>query len=174
MSIVMIRFLRKGTVMAQIVARASALLNARAEDVYAAIADYRNNHPHILPPEMYDLEVEEGGYGAGSVIRFKARTLGVVRHFYQRVSEPEPGHILVERDIDSINDITTTFTVTPVEDGRKAEVEITTTMRPSPGLMGFFERILVPANNQRLYRKELQLLESYAQTHKKASVVPQG
>jgi hypothetical protein len=158
--------------MAQIVARASALLNARAEDVYEAIADYRNRHPHILPSEsLYDLQVEEGGYGAGTVIRFKARTLGAVRSFYQRVSEPEPGHILVERDIDSVNDLATTFTVTPVEDGQKTQVEISTSMRPSPGLTGLIERIVVPSNNTKVYRKELQLLEAFAQTHKKAELV---
>jgi hypothetical protein len=149
--------------MGQISVKANAILNARAEDVYATIADYRHGHPNILPPAFSDLQVEQGGYGAGTIIRFKMKVLGIEQAFYHRVSEPEPGRVLVEQDIDSVQNIITTFVVDPLENGQKAHVEISTTMNASVGLTGVVERIVVPLINSRLYRKELQLLEGVAQ-----------
>lgn len=149
--------------MGQIKAHLAAVLNARPEDVYATIADYRQGHPNILPKRnLYDLQVEQGGYGAGTTIRFKSRMLGVEQSFYQRVSEPEPGRVLAEQDIDSPRNEVTTFSVLPVEQGRKAQVEIATTMNASPGVAGMVERAIVPAALRRIYREELGLLEAVA------------
>ena len=150
--------------MRQIHVKEVAVLDARPEDVYATIADYHNGHPQIVPKEtFYDMRVEQGGFGAGTVIRFKMKALGVERELYQRVSEPEPGRVLVEQDIDSPQNIVTTFTVDPVEQGQKSRVEITTTMNTSPGVAGFVERIVVPLFNPPVYRKELKQLEVVAQ-----------
>ena len=150
--------------MRQIHVKAGAVLNARPEDVYAAIADYHHGHPHIVPKEnFFDLQVEQGGYGAGTIHSFKFKAMGVVKTFRQLVSEPEPGRVLVEQDIDTPQNTTTTFTVTPVENGQKAYIEIATTMNPTPGLTGVIERVLVPMINARVYRKELKLLEAFAQ-----------
>lgn len=150
--------------MGQIKVKAAAVLNACPEDVYTTLADYRHGHPDILPKgSLYDLQVEQGGYGAGTVIRFKIKVLGVEQAAYQRVSEPEPGRVLVEQDIDSARNTITTFTVTPVEQEQKSHVEISTTMNTSPGFTGVMERIIVPIINPRIYRKELQLLEAFAQ-----------
>ncbi len=149
--------------MGEINVKVAAVLDARPEDVYASIADYHHGHPNIVPKEsIYDLRVEQGGYGAGTVIRFKVKVLGVEQSFYQRVSEPEPGRVLVEQDIDSVQNAMTTFTVTPVEQKQKSHVEISTTMNTSPGFKGFVERIIVPLVNPRVYRKELKLLEEFA------------
>ena len=156
--------------MGQIKVKAAAVLDARPEDVYATIADYKKVHPSILPKEnLYDLHVEEGGYGAGTIIRFKSRVLGVEQSFYQRVSEPEPGRVLVEQDIDTNQNLATTFTVIPVEEGKKSQVEISTTMNASPGFRGFAERVVLSIFNPRIYRKELKLIEAVAQ--KRGTVV---
>lgn len=149
--------------MRQIRVKAGAVLEAPAEGVFATIADYRQGHPNILPKEFYDLQVEQGGSGAGTIFRFKSRVLGVEQSYYQRVSELEPGRVLVEQDIDSVQQITTTFRVTPLEPEQKSHVEISTTMRPSPGVRGLVERILIPLINARIYQKELKLLEGVAQ-----------
>ena len=150
--------------MGQIKVKAAEVLDARPEDVYATIADYRKGHPRILPKEnLYDLQVEEGGYGAGTIIRFKSRILGVEQSFYQRVSEPEPGRVIVEQDIDTKQNFATTFTVIPVEEGKKSQVEISTTMYTSPGIRGFAERVILSIFNPRIYRKEMKLLEAVAQ-----------
>lgn len=153
--------------MKQITARAESVLNAPAKDVYAAIADYHNGHPYIVPPEYFsDLIVEEGGYGEGTIIRFAVKVLGVTQHFHHRVSEPEPGRVLVEQDMDEADeprDLRTMFTVDPVEGGKKARVEIRTTMNASPGIAGLLESIMIPRVNASIYRKELKLLEVFAQ-----------
>lgn len=150
--------------MGQIKVKAAAILNARPADVYAILADYQHGHPSILPREnLYDLRVEQGGYGAGTIIRFKIKVLGVEQSAYQRVSEPEPGRVLVEQDIDSARNTTTTFTVTPVENEQKSHVEISTEMNTRPGFAGVIERITISIVNPRIYRKELQLLEAFAQ-----------
>ena len=150
--------------MGQISAKAVDILDARPEDVYATIADYHKGHPSILPKKnLYDLQVEQGGYGAGTIIRFKARILGGEQSFHHRVSEPEPGRVLVEQDIEPGQNVTTTFTVTPLKDGKKSQVVICTTLNASPGLRGLVERLLVPLANPPIYRKELKLLEAVAQ-----------
>jgi hypothetical protein len=150
--------------MGQIKVKAAAVLDARPEDVYAAIADYRHGHPNIVPKEnIYDLQVEQGGYGAGTIIRFKVKVLGVEQSMYQRVSEPEPGRVLVEQDIDSVQNAITTFMVDPIENDQRSHVEISTVMNTSPGFKGFVERIIAPIVNPQIYRKELKLLEAFAQ-----------
>ena len=46
----------------------------------------------ILPPRVFhDLTVEEGGVGAGTVIRFGMRVLGVDRWIRARITEWRPG-----------------------------------------------------------------------------------
>jgi hypothetical protein len=150
--------------MSQITAKAAAILNARPADVYAIIADYQRGHPRILPKgRLYDLRVEQGGYGDGTIIRFKVKTLGFEQSAYQRVSEPEPGRVLMERDIDSPRQATTTFSVTPIDEGQQARVEIVTTMNSSPGFRGLVERLLMPRIQPPVYRRELKLLEAVAQ-----------
>ena len=150
--------------MRQIKARAAAILNARPEDVYATIADYRQGHPHILPKKnLYDLHVEQGGYGAGTIIRAKSRILGVEQPIHHLVSEPEPGRVLVEQEIDAVHKETNSFTVTPLEPGQKSHVEISIVMNASPGLKGFFERVIIPIAIPSVLRKELKLLEAVAQ-----------
>jgi len=52
--------------------------------------------------------VEEGGIGAGTVIRFQMRILGRLRTFHAAITEPEPGGVLVETDLDTTSRIETT------------------------------------------------------------------
>ena len=150
--------------MSRIRAASSAVVDARPEDVYNLLADYRNGHPKILPKEHFrDLEVEAGGVGAGTVIRFRLRSGGIERPYRMRVSEPQPGRALMESD--TASNLATTFTVTPVSDGRKARVEIATEWDAPPGIGGLVQKLLYPPGMRRIYRKELRLL---------AEVVGQG
>ncbi len=161
--------------MGAITVKAAATLDARPADVYATIADYREGHPAILPKEnLYDLQVEQGGSGAGTIIRFKSRALGQERSFHHRVTEPEPGRVLVEQDVDpnAAQQVTTTFTVTPVEEGRKSHVEIASLMQLSPGVQGWVERMIMPRVTAPIYAKELKLLEAVAQ--QRGSALAQG
>jgi hypothetical protein len=50
---------------------------APSQVVYDIIADYREGHPRILPPEYFGrLEVDVGGRGAGTKIRFEMKAFG--------------------------------------------------------------------------------------------------
>jgi hypothetical protein len=89
---------------------ASAVIPARRERVYALIANYHDGHPRIVPKQFSSLVVEQGGIGAGTVIRFSMSVFGRKLTFRAAVSEPEPGRVLVETDLDA-NGAVTTFTV---------------------------------------------------------------
>jgi len=149
-----------------IAAEQSAEIAAPPEVVYGIIADYREGHPSILPPRWFThLHVEQGGNGAGTMIRLGLRMGGKAREMRAEITEPEPGRMLVEREIDG-RGIVTTFTVDPAGPGR-ARVTIRTTYR-APGIAGFIERLLAPALLKRVYREELAML------HEKASAVRTG
>ena len=113
---------------------ASALMHAPPQAVYAIIADYHHSHPQILPkPPFVSLAVEQGGTGAGTVIRVQMRVLGRLQAFRSVVSEPEPGRVLVETND---NGYVTTFTVEPRADGQQAYGTIATEMTGRAGIVG--------------------------------------
>lgn len=142
--------------MSQIHAEVSRVIEAPPEAVYAVIADYKGCHPAILPKHVFsDLVVEQGGIGAGTVVRVTMAAPGSKQELHVTVSEPEPGRVLVE----SGSGLTTTFTVDPADAGRSSHVTIAADATPSPGLKGWIERIVTPA----LLRDELHLLAEYVQ-----------
>ncbi len=146
--------------MSQLSISATALIPAPAKEIYAVLADYLTGHPAILPQgNLYDLQVEAGGYGAGTIIRFCSKVLGSERSFRQIVSEPEPGRVIVEKDIQG--PASTTFTITPEGKGEQAQVSITTRLEIQPGLEGLVTRLLLPPALKRIYEKELRQLASY-------------
>jgi len=132
-------------------------ISAPADRVYRILADYREHHPRILPPAFSDFTVEEGGVGAGTVIRFKVAAGGRTQTFHQRVEEPEPGRVLREQDIDGTR--ITTFTVTP--DGEGCVLNIETTW-PAVGVRGVVERLLAPRMLRPIYEDELDRIAAYA------------
>ncbi len=143
--------------MRQVHAEASAVIDARPEEVYLILVDYRDGHPQILPREHFrDLSIEAGGRGTGTIIRFRVRIGTVERSYRMLVSEPEPGRVLVEADIES--SLTTTFTVTPVNNDRQTRVQIATEWEASSGLIGLLEQVLTPPMLRRVYYKELRQL----------------
>jgi len=143
-----------------IVAEEYAELAAPPEVVYGIIADYHEGHPSILPSRWFtDLHVEEGGRGAGTVIRLGLKMGGKAREMRAEITEPEPGRVLVERELGG-RGVVTTFTVDPAGAGR-TRVTIRTTYQV-PGIAGFIERLLAPALLKRVYREELALLEEKA------------
>ena len=74
--------------MPQIRATASAVIMAPPATVYRLIADYHRGHPRILPPRYFrNLQVEAGGTGAGTRIRYEMRAFGMVRTFRAEITE---------------------------------------------------------------------------------------
>jgi hypothetical protein len=86
--------------------------------------------------------------------------LGRIQSFHASVTEPEPGHTLVETDRNT--GAITTFTVDPRSAGKETMVTITTTTTVPDGLPGkvqgwFTTRLLHP-----IYEKELARLATVA------------
>jgi hypothetical protein len=126
--------------------------------VYRYIADMREHHHRFLPAAFSDFEVESGGVGAGTVIRYKMTAGGRTRSFRSQVAEPEPGRVLTETDTNS--SAVTTFTVTP--QGGASQVNISCTWNGAGGIGGFFERLFAPRAMHGILDDELQRLDSYA------------
>ncbi len=145
--------------MVQIRIAADGVVQAPAERVYGILADYERHHPKILPPAFTDFQVETGGVGEGTVIRYTVKAGGRARTARQRVTEPQPGRILREADFD--DSAVTIFTVTP--DGDQTHVHIETTYTGMRGPLGALERILAPRVLGKLYADELSRLNRYAQ-----------
>ena len=149
----------------------SALVKAPAEQVYAILADYRHGHPYILPKSYFpSLEVEEGGVGAGTRIRFQMRAFGKTQTAQAVVTEPEQGRVLVETI--PLSGIVTTFTVSPSGDGQQAETTISTQLKAPQGLLAPLERFMTKMFLQRVYRQELQLLDAFAQERSRNARAP--
>jgi hypothetical protein len=146
--------------MHEVVIQESAEIPAPPQVVYGILADYREGHPSILPPRWFThLQVEQGGVGAGTVIRFGMKSGGKVREMRAEVVEPEPGRVLVERGLDERGTITT-FTVDPSGTGG-TRVTIRTTWRAT-GIAGFLERLMAPMLLKPVYREELARLAEKA------------
>jgi len=140
----------------------SAVIQAPAELVYSILADYREGHPLILPRQYFSpLEVEGGGNGAGTVIRFQMRVLGTTRGFRMAIDEPEPGRVLTETDVES--GITTIFTVSPIEERRQSHAAIATELSSRGGVLGWLERVVTSAMLRRIYAQQLKLLAALAE-----------
>jgi hypothetical protein len=150
--------------MGALVVTAERTVNAPPDVAYRCIADMREHHPNILPAAFSDFEVESGGVGAGTVIRYKMTAGGRTRQFRSQVAEPEPGRVLTESDTNS--SAVTTFTVAP--QGAASQVTISCTWNGAGGIGGFFERLFAPRAMHGILVDELQRLDTYAQQQKAA------
>jgi len=144
-------------------ATASALIDAPPKIVYDILVDYRGGHPLILPGNYFvSLDVENGGVGAGTIISFQMRIFGKLQTFRAAITEPEPGRVLSESDLDGAAS-TTSFIVDARDQNRSCEVTIATErMTERSGLLGALERFLAISFLQRVYRAELKLLSELA------------
>jgi len=133
---------------------------AAAERVYGIVADYRAGHPRIVPkPFFQGIEVEQGGFGAGTVIRVGVRLAGRSSSFRAAVTEPHPGCVLVETDLDG--GPVTTFTVDPLGEGR-CRIAISTRLQRRGRPVGMLERWFTIRFLRRVYGEELRLLAAVA------------
>jgi len=134
----------------------SRLINSSPEIVYSIIADYKNNHPKILPkPPFVSLEVEKGGVGAETEMIVKMKMFGKVQTFRAVVTEPEPGKTLVET---TDTRYITTFTVEPKNNGKSSRVTFTTGLVLNSGLLKKIEFWMTNKLLRTVYRKELENL----------------
>ena len=138
---------------------ASARVQAPARRVYELIADYRDGHTRIVPPKYFkSLHVEQGGFGAGTIIRVTMHILGADRTYRAQVTEPEPGRVVTETDLET--GLATSFIVTP--NGNATDVTISTAIPHLPGFVAAIQRWLVKRVLPQIYREELQLIDAQA------------
>ena len=139
---------------------ATRRIAAPASRVYAVISDYRDGHPHILPPSAFrKIDVERGGIGEGTVFRVELRVLGATSEMRMAVTEPVPGRVLAETDLAS--NAVTTFTVDEDAGGESCTVTIATTLNGRGGPVGALERFTTARLLRRLYDQELDMLEKH-------------
>jgi|tagenome__1003787_1003787.scaffolds.fasta_scaffold20941644_3 hypothetical protein len=134
-------------------------LDAPAAVLYHCLADYRTHHrpEGFLPPAFSDLEVLRGGVGDGTEATWTVDA-GGRRTITARITEPEPGHTLLE----TADGLVTTFTVDPTAAGAIVRFE---TVIEEPGLRGVLTRLFAPRMLAPLYADELNRLGEYARTH---------
>ncbi len=137
----------------------AASIAAPPERVHAIIADSREAHPAILPPEYFaDLRVLEGGTGAGTRIRFAMLMLGKRHEVEAVVTEPEPGRRLVETTTDGL---VTEFVFEPEDGGRATRLSFHTRYE-RPGLKGLVEKVLAPRLLRKVYAAEMARIDARA------------
>lgn len=133
-------------------------ISAPAKRIYEIISDYHVGHPSILPPQFRNMVVVKGGRGAGTQTHFEVRAFGRTQKIRHEVFEPEPGRVLMEKDLDSTT--TTRFILEPVEGG--TDVTILTEMPLKPGIAGAIEKWLSTRFLLGLYKAELEKLKVVA------------
>ncbi|MFN8620882.1 MAG: SRPBCC family protein [Chloroflexota bacterium] len=143
--------------MSDVTITASRTMPVAPTAIHTAIADYRRHHRPggFLPPSFEDLEVLDGGVGAGTHIRMRVRLGRSSRVMEARISEPQPGRVLVESGGDTV----TTFTLDPEGAGTRVTID---TRIVATGLRGWLTRRFAPGMLAPIYADELERLERYA------------
>jgi hypothetical protein len=144
---------------APFVVSAEADIAAPPERIYRIIADYRNGHPQMLPPQFSRLTVLQGGIGAGTRISFTLRVLGQPQHFEADIVEPEPGRVLAEHQQGARPSVTS-FIVDRAGTDRPAgsHVTIRTELALATGWLGAAQRFVTRRFLQSIYRAQLARL----------------
>jgi hypothetical protein len=144
---------------------ASRRIAAAPARIYAVLADYHVGHPSILASAFSNLVIEEGGVGAGTVVRFDMRVLGKTQRVRGVVSEPEPGRVLVESYPES--GVITTFQVDAAAPA-EAVVTIASDVPVRPGLAGSIERWVATRALRRILTEELERIDIYLRDTQKS------
>src|SRR5918994_3395799 len=138
---------------------AERVLDAPAEVVYHLISDYREHHraapEGFLPDAFTDLQVERGGVGAGTEIRFTSKLGGRTQTATASITEPEPGRVLLEKG----PGVETTFTVEP-EPGQRARLRFDTVLEAG-GPAGLLARLFAPGMLRPVYAEEMNRIERH-------------
>jgi hypothetical protein len=142
---------------------AAQVIDAPPKELYALLADYRVGHPSIVPKQYFkSLTVEQGGTGAGTVVVSELEIWGKTYHTRQLVSEPSPGRILAETDVDTGQ--YTEFVFEPVDGGQKTHLTIASEFPAKPGFAGWLEKQVQTSIIRRMYRQELQNIAEHMQS----------
>src|ERR1700745_2856480 len=135
---------------------ASSNIPAPPKRVYSILADYNVGHPSILPSDFSGWLLEQGGVGAGTIIRFDMKAFGRKQNLRGVVTEPEPGRVLVETYFNGSP--VTTFIVDPGPTEGSSRVTFSTEVEVRAGLLGKIEAFLSTRYLYPVFVRELGLL----------------
>ena len=158
--------------MSHIFVESERVVNASPEDVYEVLADYKGKRQQILTPNFLDYNVEKGGRGSGTVVRYRLHAARRERPYRMVVEEAVKGKLLTERDTNS--SLVTTWKLSPVEDGKQTVVRVATEWQGGKGVGGFFERTFAPLGLRRIYNNMLSLLAQSVQSSDQGSGARSG
>ena len=143
--------------MSQVVATAERVVHAPAERVRAALADYADTRPRILPEQFSDYVIQAGGRGAGTRVHWRfAATSKRVREQVVEVTQPAEDTLV---ETDTASSMVTVWTVVPADAGTST-VRVRTTWNGAGGIGGFFERTFAPKGLRRVYLDLLGRLDA--------------
>ncbi len=137
----------------------SAVIDAPPAAVYAVLRDYHVGHPAILPPQFTGIHVETGGYGAGTIGRADMKMFGQKTSFRFEVSEPDPGRVMVEANLDG--SVVTAFIVESENGGRQSHVTFDSEFYFPDNPGGWLRHWLMIPMIHRMYQEELGILNRY-------------
>jgi hypothetical protein len=144
--------------MAEVVrAGAGRVIAAPPAQVRDLLLDYREGRPRILTGNYQEYAVEEGGRGAGTLVRYRFKA-GPRERWYRMRVETAGDDSITERDLES--SLTTVWTLRPAAGGGSTDVRIETSWQGAGGVGGFFERTFAPRALSGVYREMLDRLEA--------------
>lgn len=154
--------------MSHIFVQSERVIEAAPEEVFAALADYKNKRPRMLTPNFLNYKVERGGQGKGTVVSYTLHVGGRERPYQMVVDEPQEGQRLAERDRNS--SLVTHWSVRELEGGQRSSVMVESDWEGASGIGGFFERTFAPIGLRKIYDSMLHALALLTQppekTHK--------
>jgi hypothetical protein len=128
--------------------------------IWRILTDYRVHHPAILPPHIFrKLEVLSGGMGAGTRFRLTMRLGGKDHITDLSVTEPRPGHTLIERADDGSAE--TRFLLEPTDAGQATLLTFDTDYTLPGGFFLPLQRWVTNNILRGLFRQEMTLLTKY-------------
>jgi hypothetical protein len=98
--------------MSKIQVKSERVVNAKPQEVFDVIKDYKEKRPLFLTPNFLDYQVEKGGKGDGTIVRYRLHAARRERPYRMQVSEPVKGQAIQERDTNS--SLVTTWMVAPL------------------------------------------------------------
>jgi hypothetical protein len=155
--------------MSHISVRCERIIEAKPEEVFAALADYNNKRPRILTPNFLNYTVEEGGKGSGTIITYILHVGGRERAYRMVVDESQTGQLLAERDSNS--SLVTRWSVQPLDGNQRSRVSVESDWEGSRGVGGFFERTFAPASLRSIYNHMLLALALLTQSPQKSQKI---
>lgn len=131
--------------MGQVSATSTIDIAAEPSAVLAALSDYQQVRPAILPENYRDYRVQEGGTGTGTVVHW-------ILQATQKRSRDVLADVTVTADsvteTDRNSSMVTVYRVTPA--GTGSRVQTTTRWQGAGGIGGFFEKTFAPKGLARI------------------------